>query len=609
MHRLNKYSILTLLMVVSWGAALAQKVAFEALAPGAVAAGEVFKVEFSLNAKPDAFTPPRIEGFEVIAGPTVSRSSNMSVMNGTTTTSVTYSYIYVLIGNTPGKFTVSEAEATVEGKSYKTRPLSIEVVDEGTRPENSAAAPQQGRTAISQDDIFVRVIVDKTNVYKGQPVRATFKLYTRLPLSSVESAKYPAFNGFWTQEMDNSAQRWQQEAYDNKVYNSIVIREYLLYPQQAGTLFIERFDLVAVAQIVTQPQRQTIFDDFFSGGPDIQEVQKAVSAGPVKINVKELPAGAPESFNGAVGKFSLDAEYPADDIAANSAATYMLKISGTGNLPLVQAPKLELPTSFEQYNVKTTESLNAGSGGITGYRQFEYPFIARAEGEYTVEPVEFTYFNPELAQYVTLSTRRLTVHVAADKSGGASSDGRGIVSGISKEDLKILGQDIRFIKVGPAHLALRGKTLMGSGLYFGLLVLIGALFVAAFVLLKKRMKELQNVSLMKGRRANKVALQRFRTAGQYMHEGNPRGFHEEMLRALWGYMGDKLNIPVADLTKENIRTVLGGRGIAEECINRFIEVISECEMAQYSPGASTQMQEIYSAGVEIISKMESVIKK
>ena len=299
---------------------------------------------------------------------------------------------------------------------------------------------------------------------------------------------------------------------------------------------------------------------------------------------------------------------PEERIAANSGATCTVKISGTGNLTFVQAPKLNLPGTFEQYNVKTTESINTSADGISGYRQFEYPFIARAEGTYDIAPIEFSYFDPARMQYVTLSSRPLTLEVTPDTRGGSGAvvlQGRGM----SKEEVKLLGQDIRFIKLGGAQLRERRVPFLFSGAYWGLLAVILLGFGALYVALRKRIRESQNLALLRGRRANKVAVQRFRTARRYMEEQNLHAFYEEMLRALWGYMGDKFNIPVANLTKESVREELHKRGVAAEDAQRFTAIITQCDEAQYSPAASARMSDVYSEGVDLISRIEAVIKR
>ena len=275
---------------------------------------------------------------------------------------------------------------------------------------------------------------------------------------------------------------------------------------------------------------------------------------------------------------------------------------------LKQAPKLQLPTSFELYNVKTTESINASSSGISGYRQFEYPFIARAEGTYEVEPVEFTYFDPQRMQYMTLRSKPLSLEIMPDARGGGDAvvmQGRGM----SKEEVRLLGEDIRFIKLGSAQLRSVSVPFLFSTTYWILLVAILLLFAVAYVALRRQIRESQNVALVRGKRANKVAVQRFRVAKRYMEEQNRHAFYEEMLRALWGYMSDKFNIPMANLTKENVREELHKRGVSTEDSQRFTDIITRCDEAQYSPVESTRMGDVYSEGVNLISRIESAIKR
>ena len=594
--------------VASWASS---PVSFEASAPLLVAAGENFRIEFTVNAEPErnSFEAPTFEGFQLVAGPVTSRGSNMYIVNGSMEKTEYHTYTYVLQGTAKGKYTIGSAAIAVEGKSYRTQPVTIEVVDEeGSQQSQGSAAASGARSAdksIGANDLLMRLTVNKTDVFKGEPVVAALKLYKRVSLLGSEGAKFPSFNGFWTQELDSENNMWQRETYDGRIYETLVVREYLLYPQQTGKLRIDPAEMTVVAQIVV-PGSSRGFDPFFDQ-PDVMEVRRKLTTAPVEINVKELPAGAPSSFSGAVGRFTMEATPPASNFTANSAATYTVKISGTGNLPFVQAPTLSLPSSFELYDVKTTESLKNSLQGISGYRQFEYPFIARAEGEYDIPAVEFSYFDPAQLQYVTLSSRELALTIDPDASGGLS--GAPVIGGVSKEEVKLLGQDIRFIKLGSAGLRPVRSVFVGSAGYWSCLALLLALFAGASIYLRKRIKEMQNVTLIRGKRANRVALQRFRAAAKYMDQNDQHGFYEEMLRALWGYMSDKLNIPVANLTKENVREELRKRHIAPETIQQFIDIIISCDEAQYSPMASAQMNEVYAEGVNIISELESTLKK
>ncbi len=616
--------VLAALCIVAWGPASgADKVVFEASSPLIVAVGEAFRVEFALNAKPDdgSFAPPSFEGFDVLAGPAVSEGSSIRIINGSMTKSVNYTLTYVLVANHAGNLTVAPAAIAVDGETYRTRPLPIEVVDEGAAPGSPATAPgnsgggqqqpqqsaeNEARGRVGKDDILLRAVVSRTSVYKGEPLRVTFKLYERTNVAGYQDYKVPSFNGFWAQQLNADNARRQRETYNGKIYETSVAWEYLLYPQQAGTLVIEPAELTAVVQVIVQNNRN--IDPFFGGGHDVYNVPVKVQSPRVNITVKPLPTGAPAGFSGAVGHFTMETKLPTQRLAANSAATYTVKISGTGNLTFVQAPKLTLPGSFEQYNVKTTESINTSASGISGYRQFEYPFIARSEGTYDIEPVAFSYFDPSRMEYVTLRPEPLTLEVTPD----AGSGGEAVVMqgrGMSKEEVRLLGEDIRFIKLGDARLHAPRKPLLFSLLYWALLCGILLAFTAAYATLRKRIRESQNVALVRGRRANKVAVQRFRTARKYMEADDRHAFYEEMLRALWGYVSDKFNIPVANLTKENVREELHRRGVAADESQRFTALIAQCDEAQYSPAASARTGEVYADGVDLISRIESTIKR
>jgi len=613
-----KILLAALCAVAALPVSAAEKVLFEVSSPLVVAVGEAFRVEFSLNAKPDAesFKAPSFEGFDVLAGPAVSQGSSIQIVNGSMSKSVNYTITFVLLAQNPGNVSVGPAEIAVDGDIYHTKSLPIEIVSEAgggaaapPSAQQGAEQPQDaGREAqgqIDKDAVLLRAVVSRTSVYKGEPLRVAFKLYERAAVVGYQDVKFPSFNGFWAQELNTDNARRQRETFNGKVYETLVAREFLLYPQQAGTLTIDPAELTAMVQVVVQSRRN--IDPFFGGGHEICNVPRKVQSQRVNITVKPLPAGAPASFSGAVGRFTMETGLPAGQLAANSAATYTVKISGSGNLTFVQAPKLTLPGSFEQYNVKTTESINASASGISGYRQFEYPFIARAEGSYDIAPVEFSYFDPSRMEYATLHSQPLTLDVTPDADSGDAVVMQG--RGMSKEEVRLLGQDIRFIKLGGAQLRPLRRPLFLSGLYWALLcgILLG--FGVVYAALRKRIRESQNAALVRGKRANKVAVQRFRAAKKYMEEQNRHAFYEEMLRALWGYVSDKFNIPMANLTKENVREELHKRGVSADEAQRFTAIIARCDEAQYSPAASIRMGEVYAEGVDLISRIESTIKR
>ena len=605
----------TLLTVVALFVMLAARadgdVTFEINTPLMVTAGEMFRVEFVLtNAKPDqdSFKVPSFEGLEVLAGPTTSSGHSFQSINGVSSSKSTYTITYVVMGQAAGNITIGSAEVAVKGKKYSTKATPIEVVAQSAKRDEQAAAEQGTavQNQIAQDDILLRLNLSRSTVYQGEPIRASLTLYTRASIAGFEDVKLPSFNGFWSQELPVDDYRATRQTVNGKVYDSQIIKEYLLYPQQTGTLSIEPVDITAVAQVVMRTNRA--FDPFFGGGSEVYNVPRKLTTGRVNVTVKELPAGAPASFTGAVGQFTMDTQLPSQELKANSAASYTVKISGTGNLTFLQAPKLSLPSSFELYDVRSTEAIQSSTAGTSGYRQFEYPFIARAEGEYDIPAIEFSYFSPEKGAYVTLSSAALTLNVSPDGSAGSATAAQ-IITGTSKEGVRQLGSDIRFIKLGDAALASVAAPLMFSTTYFVILLLIIVLAVVAYVMLRRAIRDSKNTVLVRNRRANKVAVQRFRAAERFMREQNRHAFFEEMLRALWGYMSDKLNIPVSMLTKENIREQLQRRGCPAEDAQRFTDIISRCDEAQYSPAESVQMSDVYAEGVNIISQIESIIKR
>jgi hypothetical protein len=583
-----------------------------------VETGVAFRIEFTVSALKAEFTPPTFEGFEVLAGPSESSGWNISIVNGETTRTETTTYTYVLRAPEAGLHTVSAARASVDDRSYSTRAVTIEAVSgsgavggggstEGGAP--AAREMEQGSVPeIADEDVFVRAIVDRTDVYKGEPVVVTLKFYRRIN-AGLTDLKFPTFNGFWQQDISPAEPAPQRETYNNRAYDTFVLKEYLLYPQQSGTLAIEPFTLSVNAFFQSAPSSpRNIFDELMGGGVAPLEVRKTITSQPVRVDVREWPTGAPESFDGAVGEFRLDATPPPSAMGANSSATYTLRLSGVGNFPLIRAPRLTLPQSFEQYNVTTSDNTRNTRTGTNGYREFSYPFIPRTDGLYTIPAFEFSYFDPAQRRYVTLSSGDSSIEVAADTTIVAAP-GAGLMSGVSREELRVFGQDIQFIKRGRAGLRPKGRTFMWSPLYISLMGFWVAMFMAGLLALPRYMRNMQSDRFVRGKKANKVALRRFRAAEASMSRDDKQGFYDEMLKALWGYMSDKFDIPMADLTKERIREELFERSVPETQSLEYMRIISECEESQYSPVSSSRMGELYSAGVALITELESAMRR
>ncbi len=610
MKRLGINILLSVACLVVTLTAFAQgATTFTTNAPMKVAVGETFRIEFALNAKPDkddSFTAPAFNGFDVIAGPAISRGSSVQIINGSMTKSVNYTFTYVVVASTAGTNTIGAASVIVDGKKVSTKPLPIEVIsEEASAAQSSTQNSGDQGDRIAEDDVLLRTVVSRTSLFKGEPLHVTIKLYSRVAIAGAENEKMPSFNGFWSQDIKSNSRDVQRETLNGKVYDTQVLYDYLLYPQQSGKLTIDPASMTVVAQLRVR-SRNT--DPFFGGGYEIVNVRRNIASKQITVDVKELPAGAPASFSGAVGEFSMDSSMSAESIAANSSLSYVVRIAGTGNLSLIQSPSLSLPSTFEQYNVKTTESITTNRNGATGYKQFEYPIIPRSEGDFEVQPTKFSFFNTRSMTYQTLEAPIYNLEILADSTSSSSSSAS-IRRSLSREDVKLLGEDIRFIKIESAALRRENTPFILSKGYYAALASIFALFAALYVILRRHIKESQNSTLVRGKRANKVAVQRFKAAATFMKMSNERAFYAEVLSALWGYMSDKFNIPVANLTKESVRKELARRSVQQELVEEFAQIITLCDEAQYSPMASAQMNEVYLGAIKLISRIETEIKR
>ncbi len=608
-----KLTLLVVALITSIASFAQSATTFTTNAPMKVAVGETFRIEFALNAKPDdddSFTAPAFNGFDVIAGPAVSRGSSVQIINGSMTKSVNYTFTYVVVASSAGANTIGAASVVVDNKKLSTKPLPIEVVAESQNNNSAHAGSSQSGSAsqegdrIAEDDVLLRTVVSRTSLFKGEPLRATVKLYSRVAIAGAENEKMPSFNGFWSQDIKGNNRDVQRETYNGKVYDTQILYDYLLYPQQSGKLTIEPASMTVVAQIRVRSRN---VDPFFGGGYEIVNVRRQIATQPTTIDVKELPAGAPTSFSGAVGVFTMENSLSAESIVTNSSLSYVVRIAGSGNLSLLQAPSLTLPSTFEQYNVKTTESINTNRNGATGYKQFEYPIIPRTEGEFEVQPTKFSFFNTQSMKYETLTSPIYNLEILPDTTAVGSS--ASVRRSLSREDVKLLGEDIRFIKIEKAALRREGEPFILSRAYYAALAAIFALFAALYFMLHRHIKESQNSTLVRGKRANKVAVQRFKAAHSFMNNGNDRAFYQEVLTAIWGYMSDKFNIPVALLTKESVRKELSRRGVSQELISDFSQITTLCDEAQYSPMATAQTSEVYMNAIKLISNIETEIKR
>ena len=602
MMRLRHFMLVLSLLMLSWAASA--QVSFTVDAPALTALGRPFNVAFTIDAEPEqnSFKAPEFEeNFDVVAGPSTSVGRSMQFINGKQSSSYNYTITYALMPRESGTFTIGSASVKVDGKTYTTRPMLVEVIAEkqgaGVKTPNTSPEGSIGR-----DDILLRLKVSDTELYKGESLRASLVLYTRVTVENIESLTMPPFDGFWSQELsfDNAPSR---EEYNGRVYETYKITELLLSPQESGKIVIPEAVMDVVAQVVVQDRRN--YDPIF-GGRQVYRVSRELKSAPVTINVKEFPAGAPQSFNGAVGNFSLRSTMPAAEIDANSADQIELTISGTGNLKFITAPRITLPESFEVYDTKVVDNCKITATGTTGSLTYTYPFVARSAGAFTIPRIEFSFFNPDTQAYETLATEPFTLVVKDDGSIAASTPATSNYN--YGGPMRQLDRDIRFIHTGKLPKRAAAAFVL-TPLYWLAIVAMVALFILIYAVLRKRIRERSNTVARRMRHADKMAVQRLRMAERYMNEANRHAFYEEMLRAMWGYISDKFNIPVASLTKEKIREELYRRNVAEATAEQFCEVISRSEEAQYAPSASGEMTDIYAEAVEVISKIESAVKR
>lgn len=597
-------SLLTVLLVAS--SAFADEVKFKASAPNVVELGEQFRLTYSVNAKGKSIKMPSLDGFRVLMGPSTSKNYSSQYVNGKGTTTVTYTYTYVLLAEKEGKFTIKPASVTVDGEAKSSNQLTIEVVKVDQTQNNTRSnqsQTQSGTNKITQKNLFVKVNVDRRSVYMGEHIVATLKVYTRLNIAGFGDSKFPSFDGFLSQEVPTPGQiSLQRENVNGTIYNTGIIRKLILFPQHTGDITIDPFELECIIRQQAARKNNGFFDDFFGNYQDVKVPRKSK---PIKIRVKKFPSNKPSSFDGAVGQFKLTTTIDKDSVKANDAITMKVKISGNGNLKLIKPLEFNFPADFEVYDPKTNQSLKNSTKGMTGSTTFEYLIIPRHGGEYEIPSVNFSYFDPKARIYRTRSTPKFDIKVAKGE-GDASGT---VISSFTKEKVKFIGKDIRFIKTGDFEAQLKGEVFFGTTNFWLGYIVPFFIFVLGFVFNRKRIKENADTAKLKNKRANRVAMKRLKAASASLKAKNKEQFYDEILKAIWGYTSDKLNLPLENLNKENITEILLGKGTEQELVNEFIDILNTCEFAQYSPSSgSSEMVYLYQKSMETITKLEKTIK-
>ena len=587
---------------------LADKVAFTASAPDAVVVGDQFRLSYTVTTqKVKDFRAPSIKGFDVLMGPSRSQQSNTQIVNGNVTSTSSITFTYILMANNAGEYTIPGASIVADGDQMVSNSVRIKVLPQDQGDSNSSSSSSthsSSGTGVSNQDLFITASASKTNVYEQEAFVLTYKIYTRESNLQLNNAKLPDFKGFHSQEIEMTTNaRWTPEHYQGRNYYTTVYRQFVLFPQQSGKLYI---DPAQFQMTVGKPvQSDDPFDAFFNGGSNVIEIKKSISTPKIAINVNPLPAGKPADFSGGVGEFNISSSINNKELKTNDAITIKFVISGTGNLKLISNPEIKFPDDFEVYDPKVDNQVRLTREGLTGNKVIEYLAIPRHAGTYKIPGVSFSYFDIRSKSYKTLKTEEYVINVEK----GAGNADQVIANFTNKEDLKVLGEDIRYIKQNEVTLQPKGSFFYGSMTYWLFYIIPALAFIIFFIIYRKQAAENANVAKMRTKKANKVATKRMKFAGKLLSENKKDAFYDEVLKALWGYISDKLNIPVSRLSKDNIEEKLRNHGVNEELIKEFLNALNDCEFARFAPGDENQaMDKVYSSSIEVISKMENSIK-
>ena len=602
MRKVILFFILISTVIGAW----ADEITFTANAPEVVVSGALFRLSYTVNSqKVRDFRAPSIQGFEVLMGP--SRSTQYQNYNGVVTNSITFTYI--LMAEKEGTYKIPGATIVADGNNYTSNSVEIKVLP----PDQSSSNAGSGRASSSRNqansgkitdkELFMLATVNKTSAYEQEAILLTYKIYTQVNLTGL-NGDVPDLKGFHTQEVELPNQKtFTLEHYNGRNYNTTVWRQFVLFPQQTGKIEIPSVTFEGtVSQRVASADP---FDAFFNGGNYINITKNLVTP-KLAIDVKALPAGKPSNFSGGVGEFTLSSSISTQELKTNDAVTIKLVISGTGNMKLINTPEVGFPQDFEIYDPKVENKFNLTRNGLAGNKVIEYLAIPRHAGTYTIPPIEFSYFDLKSQSYKTLKTDAYTLNVA---KGEGNSD-QVVANFTSKEDLKVLGQDIRYIKTGETRLTKKDDYFFGSMSYYMWYLIPLALFIAFMMAYRKHAMENANVAKVRTKKANKVATKRMKNAGKLLAEKKSEAFYDEVLKALWGYISDKLSMPVSQLSKDNIEEELQKHQVSDELIKEFINNLNDCEFARYAPGNQDEkMDKIYSSAIDVISKMENSIKR
>ncbi len=604
-----KKSVITLFVLfAAITAAFADEITFTAQAPKSVVANQQFRLTYKVSTT-DTTEPTikNVDGIRIVAGPYSSTQQSMQSINGKTTYSSSVTYTFILEAEKEGEFTIPAATITAEGKRITSNSVSIRVLpDDGSSPSshsgNTVSRPNSSRTDISDDDLFIVASLNKTKVYEQEAVLLTYKVYTNVNLLDL-SSPMPDLKDFHTQEIELPKQKtFELDRYNGRNYQSLVWRQFVLFPQKSGKIEIPSLDFETLVAVQTR-RNMDPFEMMFNGGPSYVEVRKKVKTNKLVLDVQSLPAGKPVAYSGGVGTFSISSQLNRSEFKTNEEFTLKITVKGSGNLKLIGTPEIDFPSDFYVFDPIINNDIKLRSNGFTGEKVYEYIITPKTSGIQTIPAARMSYFDTTTGEYRTIETESYTIDVQKGKDTQAVTGG----TYVAKEEGKILASDIRHIKSGESSGS--GNDFFASATYCLTYLVALILFALYITVRRKRMAANADVVRVRTKRASKVAVGRLKTAKRLMAENNTGGFYDEILKALWGYMSDKLNIPVSRLTKDNISAMLNSKNAGEETIAELESILNECEFARYAPGDPAEtMDKIYTKSIEVISKMENRIK-
>ncbi len=622
-------SIIFLVLLTIQGVWAGNNISFTASARRQVLVGQQFQVLFEVNANGRSFTPPAdFGGLEILSGPNTSSSSSIQFINGKMSQSYTMTYSYIVMATKPGDVTIGPASIRVKGRRYTSNTLKIKVLKDNSsvvqKAHSSGAVPNRGgataarRTqpasstaTASSKDVFVKATANNTRPYLGQQVVVTYRIYTRVPVSNLSINKVASFKGFWSKDLlgDKSTVQQHSETINGKQYVVAVIRKLALIPQQSGKLTIDPMELNCAVQvrIKNRSNGSDPFDAFFNDpffNQNVRTVQKKLVSNALTFKVRPLPEkGKPACFKGAVGNFSFKNSVDKTNLTANDALTLEISISGSGNIELTGAPQVKFPSDFETYDPKISSKINTSVNGVSGTKKFDYLAIPRTAGDFIIKPVKFCYFNPKDRRYHVFQTKTYHIHVKKGKGTGV------VYAAPDQQGIHFLGKDIRHIKEGPFDLQPMSNFFFGTTLYYVLLALPVVLLLLLLLLWNLFQKRRANVSLVKNRKAQKVARGRLTKAQKMKKQGDDRAFYDEIAQALWGYISDKFNLQKANLSMDTVKELLEQKQVDTETIQAFMDTLNSIEYARFAPGDTKgKMENIYTEALHAIMHAEKSLK-